>query len=488
MKAVKATVPAYLTVFVSLTLTLVLSLCLVLIEGARQNTVRLEAECIADVGVNSVLAEYHRQILEQYDLFFVDCSYGTELPAYYNTEARLRYYVEKNLDQEEELGILAGNNILPGIYMDLLKIEDVDVKIIGVSLATDNAGYGLQKQAVQVVEQNVGITFLEQVISWIQEIEANGLRENSLEEQAGDLEKELEVLREKKRKEDSWIEVEIHNPSEPIFQIRRTGILNWVLKEEERVSSKSILEEQYIRARREKGEINEGNFVEESKLNLYEQLLFHEYLLQYAGNYLDVKENAALDYQVEYLLFGSGSDTDNLRKTVVALCGLRETANLLYLSGSAEKMQGIKAVASVLSAAILSPEAEPVFEGLLMLGWACLESLQDLKILMRGGQVPLLKDDDSWNCSLENLFDFSFQSNKAENGLGYEDYLRLLLYFAGLEQITFRFMDLMEMDIRKIEGNQNFRMDGCIDYLETKIRISSGYGYEYEVKYAGGYR
>jgi hypothetical protein len=46
----------------------------------------------------------------------------------------------------------------------------------------------------------------------------------------------------------------------------------------------------------------------------------------------------------------------------------------------------------------------------------------------------------------------------------------------------------MEMDIRLTEGNQYFRMDSCIDYLETAVTAESEYGYTYQLKHAKGYR
>ena len=49
-------------------------------------------------------------------------------------------------------------------------------------------------------------------------------------------------------------------------------------------------------------------------------------------------------------------------------------------------------------------------------------------------------------------------------------------------------MDIMEMDIRLTEGNEHFRMDGCIDYLEIAVTARSAYGYTYELKHAKGYR
>ena len=89
---------AYLTVCITLCLAVIMSLFLVLLNGARQNGARLEVECVTDIGLQSILAEYHRELMKQYNLFAIDASYGTALCSKTNTEAHLRKYLKKNLD------------------------------------------------------------------------------------------------------------------------------------------------------------------------------------------------------------------------------------------------------------------------------------------------------------------------------------------------------------------------------------------------------
>ncbi|MDE5679690.1 MAG: hypothetical protein K2I01_04580, partial [Lachnospiraceae bacterium] len=91
----------YLTVFLSLILSVMLSLCLTLVLGARENSRRMEIECVTDIGTDSILAEYHRELLRQYDLLFIDTSYGTANASYYQTAAHLQNYIAYNLGGEE---------------------------------------------------------------------------------------------------------------------------------------------------------------------------------------------------------------------------------------------------------------------------------------------------------------------------------------------------------------------------------------------------
>ena len=94
---------AYLTVYLSLSLGIILSLILALTEAARVNAIRMQIECVMDIGCNSILAEYHRQLLEQYELFYVDTSYGTASAAYANTEEHLQDYMEHNFSLQDNV-------------------------------------------------------------------------------------------------------------------------------------------------------------------------------------------------------------------------------------------------------------------------------------------------------------------------------------------------------------------------------------------------
>jgi hypothetical protein len=50
----------YMTIYLALTLGVMISLCLALIEGCRYRGICLETECVMDIGMDSILAEYHR--------------------------------------------------------------------------------------------------------------------------------------------------------------------------------------------------------------------------------------------------------------------------------------------------------------------------------------------------------------------------------------------------------------------------------------------
>jgi hypothetical protein len=49
------------------------------------------------------------------------------------------------------------------------------------------------------------------------------------------------------------------------------------------------------------------------------------------------------------------------------------------------------------------------------------------------------------------------------------------------ETLTYRLMDLIEMDMRKTKGNEAFCLDGCIDQVEAQVTVLSDFGYSHTI-------
>lgn len=119
-----------------------------------------------------------------------------------------------------------------------------------------------------------------------------------------------------------------------------------------------------------------------------------------------------------------------------------------------------------------------------MFAWSYAESVKDIRILLDGNKVPVLKTEETWNTPLSKLVSFSSCLNEykvIEEGICYEDYLRFFLYKQPEKELLRRFMDICEMDIRVTEGNEYFQMDGCVSGVKAKANVSSGYGNGYEI-------
>ena len=469
----------YLTVFAALLMTVLISLVLVLIEGVRQNAVRLEAEIITDIGLDSIMAEYHREMLAQYNMFWVDTSYGTSYPSPDAVGNHLYRYLEKNCIQDD----LFMQDLW---YKDFVGMSVGEARITGVSVASDHGGEVFRRRAVEAIRDDIGIAWLEKITEWITTTEEYGLGNRNIEEEKKEVDDNIQEYdgMEKQLSETEWVTVQVNNPTLALEQQRSAGILKLVLEHPEDISGTGVDLSGLLTARIGQGNVNSGNWPLETSQDqdFTDRLFFQEYIMRYGGCFGKEKGKGLLSYQTEYVIAGKPNDTDNLKNVVYRISAFREAANAIYLWSDETKCAEAYTAAAAAASAMLLPEITPLLEASIILGWAYAESLYDVKMLLSGGKVPLLKDADSWHydisCVFEGVSDEACTANG--QGLEYQDYLRILLMLTDLDAQTLRFMDIVEMDIRQTPGNGNFRMDGCIDRVKADILINSLYGYSYQ--------
>ncbi len=435
MDAERQKLPAYLTVYLALVMSILLSLCLALIEGARSNAIRLEAECVVDIAMNSVLAEYHRELFEQYNLFAIDSSYGTPYSGKINTQRHLQAYIERNLSMEDIF-------LSDFLYKDFLAMsvdQERGVDITKVSVFTDYEGTVFRRMAVDAVKDDVGVTLLDNILNWTDTVTSYGLQEKDMEAQMQEIDDQIQSFdgTEVQIAENEWIAVDVVNPAEEINKMRRKGILQTVIYDPEKLSGKGIAMNHLFSERKKQGALSCGNVAVEhlsTEEELLERFLFQEYLLRYMSRYGQQEQGKALDYQIEYLLTGKNNDIDNLRSVANKLCLLREAANAIYLFSNEEKSMEAEVAAAVLATLLMVPELTDLFKSALLLGWAYAESLYDVKMLLSGGKIPLIKNDATWHYDLDGALSLGTDSQEqiSETGLSYEDYLRIFMMFTDL--------------------------------------------------------
>ena len=83
-----------ITIFLALLLSVVCALLSVIIESVRESVMRMQIEAGMDMGMHSIFAEYNREMLSRYDLFYIYSSYG-ERVSIENTEGHLKEYRNK---------------------------------------------------------------------------------------------------------------------------------------------------------------------------------------------------------------------------------------------------------------------------------------------------------------------------------------------------------------------------------------------------------
>ncbi|SCP96362.1 DUF5702 domain-containing protein [Anaerobium acetethylicum] len=446
-----------ITIFLSLIMVLVLSLILTAAEAARIQAVKIQIENITDMGLDSIFAEYDRGLLEKYDLFFVDGACGGSALVRENMGTRLRSYMEYNYMPEK--GEIHQENA------DLWRARPEKVAVSGIMRATDYGGAVFREQAVAYMKDRTGIdklTWLFDMLRITGGTDSGGQtfteksRENRQDRKT--LEKEAESLPDKSAGE-------TEDPSAAIEELKKTSILNLVLKHPEQVSNKKItLTDAPSRRKFQKEEIplEEDN---ETSQKITE-LLFDEYILEKFPSALDTPAGGVLDYEAEYVLMGKDSDIRNLEGTTQRLLLMREGANFLYLMGDSAKCSEAYAMAAALAGYTGMPPLIKAVQMSILLAWAYGESIIDVRYLLSGGRLPFIKTAKDWQLSLENLPQLQKHLDRQGNGdssaPGYEDYLRVLLYAGSGDEKPMRCLDIIEKELQMEEGAEGLRMENCI--------------------------
>ncbi len=215
-------------------------------------------------------------------------------------------------------------------------------------------------------------------------------------------------------------------------------------------------------------ELPYGTFIDE----VLENICFAEYAVAMFSDYCNQEEDRPLAYETEYIIGGFYNEKDNINATIKELIGVREVLNLFYLMCDTQKKKEAHAVAISLAGAGGSA-AIKVVQYLIMAVWALGESLLDVRVLMSGGSVPVMKEDLDWRLDLQNLTDiFNVistidASHKPQAGAWeYSDYLRLVLFITEKDEQAFRIMDLIEEDIQN-KYYSEFYFNNCAYSMEV---------------------
>ena len=206
----------YMTAFLTLSLTLILALVFTVIEGARISAIRMKFECVTDIGMNSVLAEYHRELLEQYDLLFVDTSYGGGQPAIANTEAHLQHYIQQNLTTENTGGFFP--------VVDFLAMNTEQVTISQYSIASDDGGGVLKRQVTDYMADYPVGAALSVLDGWSGQIGQLAQRNIAAERESYQAQIEAIGLPEQEVEEGVMEKVPLNNPADIANATRSSGV------------------------------------------------------------------------------------------------------------------------------------------------------------------------------------------------------------------------------------------------------------------------
>lgn len=432
-----------MTIAMSLMLLALLPLITVTIRASQTACARVQAVNGIDTALYSLFSEYDKELLETYNLFFLDAGYGAG-----------KLDIGQMINQAEHYAE-------PVLSSGMTKCSIQACGAEGFRLASDRNGKAVEQQIIRYMKANLGSAGIRELKDRLEEEKAvlrqqGEVREQGMEETVPENVVPMEGISAE------------NNPLEIIKSLKNHGLLGFVLPADVQVSEKTQTLGTFLSRRTV--ENGQGDFTRmDTKTSVTDKLLIQEYVLEKLGTFTEPGKEGALNYQAEYVLGGKAGDKENLSYVINRILLIRETANLAFLYTDAQKRAELEACAAALSFLLLIPEGMELVQGVLAAGWAYVESLADVKTLLSGGKVPLVKEGATWQTQLGNLK----QSVSAAGGRGldYQDYLRVLFTFASKEKIVMRTMDMIEGNIRKTEGRGNFCFDACVDAVSLSFLI-----------------
>lgn len=253
-----------------------------------------------------------------------------------------------------------------------------------------------------------------------------------------------------------------------IEQIINDGILGFIVEDTSTLSEAAIQAEDLPSV----VSMNETDAEDEGISEEVGKIIYSEYLLSHFGNYLEPKENTALQYELEYIISGKDNDKDNLSSTATKIMLLREGCNFIYLLKDGEKRNEAYQMAMTLVGFTGMPLLVTLTQFLILGAWAMAESIVDVKNLLKGEEVSIIKSDSEWNLSLQgakNLAGSTSSSSESKPGaLNYQQYLRIILLMENKTKLYFRTMDVIQLNICK-NYNSDFKMSDCISSAEINV-------------------
>ena len=444
------------TVYLTLTFVLFVSLILALVESASVQMAKNYRRADMNRALECVFAEYQKELLENYDVFAIECGYETGTYTEQNILDRLSYY---DADMENE--------------------------IERIQLFTDNSGELFRDQVGKYMKHKYGIAWADKYLG---NVSLWKNQEEKADEFTEEEEKQNDQLKDLLGEQEAELPEE-ENPMQHVAELKRSPILELVLPKDKTISEKQISLQEMPEKR--ENHTGYGAFSDvEPEDGTLTSVLLGEYVIDHFTDFTDGPKGGELDYELEYILAGWESDKGNLETVAKKLVMLRFVPNYIYLQTSSTKQAEARAAAGTLCTLLAVPAVTEAAAQGILLAWAYGESVMDVRSLLDGQKAAITKDDTNWQLSLSGLMKLGTDEDTGtgmdvQDGMGYKDYMRMLLFLEGKERMSMRAMGIIEKNMQSIYGQPAFRIDYCAGRMEirTVCNLRRGIKYQYRTYY-----
>lgn len=468
-----------ITVFASLLFMLVASLLFSLLEGARVTMLGAYADMATELSVESVFAEYQPCLWEDYQLLCLDGAYGGSAFSEDYAAGVLGSRVRENLRQEGDGGRMMQLFCQSAVTEEYQLLTDGDGQVF-LHCVAENMKKTLPQAAAQLLyERYVGgqavgeESHVEESILDAKQALADAAEQENDGEKDGGRESSGQSAVQKSGSRAVPVETPANapsgaNPLDAALASKQSLLLAQVLPDTAQLSVKSIDGGEFLEDR----QLQRGNSTNIPRTGWYEKILAMEYADQHFSDFSVSGGDRVIDYELEYLVAGKNSDKENLEAVVVRILLMREAANVVHIMTDPDKRLMVSEMALGLAGVTVNAAVIKAVEYGLIGAWAYAESVLDVRALLCGDKIALVKSDAQWTSSLGNLaqlFAGSLRATDCANGWSYQDYLKGFLFLLREKTLAYRMMDMMEQNLRSIYLYRNSRMDHMISAADYTV-------------------
>lgn len=470
-----------ITVLLSMILWMVLALILGLLESARLQAARAQLLAYADLGMFNLFAEYDRNLLEDYDVFFLDggrneTGFQSEL-----VKARLMYFCgAKDVEGKSLQEGAASGLVINGAELEAVKLATDDQGVPFLSQAAAYAKKNLLLELLYIDDEDdelikSGERLLTNAGSISDRIEA--IRAEAKAQAKADYDRKVQVAKAEGREYTEPLDLSKYEFDNPIKTLKRLLKMGVTVLAGNAVSGRYTDSAQLLSQRKQNAGWGVVKGMPETERT--DGVWFNKYILDKLPCLMTEEDmkGSALAYQCEYVISGQVSDQENLEMVLKKILAIRFGCNYASLLVSEEHQAKAETLALAISSAASLPMLTSVMKAAIILLWAFEESIVDVRTLCSGGKVSLTKRAGDFTCSLEMLFSFRpEEAESSEQGMDYRGYLRWMLALVPLQERTIRCMDMIEHSIREKYGRYGFCMDTMVYAVRAKVygSVASG--------------
>lgn len=509
-----------ITVFAALSFMLIAQFIFTMLEVSRTIEVRKALQMNTESVLESIFANYCSPLWEEYRLLGTSVVNSDGDLSFNNVQAEQQNLTEVNLGGREK-SLLAGTSLLTA------KMTDANVEEF--LLMTDDAGAVFQELVCAYMKENLTYETARTIYDNFNDMK-------NAKEQYGDTGNSIDTARDsikEAREEERRIQEELQKQSEDakksgkdsskkkkklpkmkgasgekvrvtssksskvssdatsaemleeeenildiVSETKKNGVLSLVLPDDATLSNSAISLDSSVSHRT----LEKGNSQREGSDDWYSDVLLNQYFNNYFSCYTNQKSGHHMKYELEYLIAGKGEDAENLRTVIKELLAVREAVNMASIVTMEDKQAEALAMSVTLVGFTLNPAIIEFVKYAILAAWAFVESVLDLRTLLQGGKIPIIKTQLTWTSNLSELSSLLSGWSKAKEsstGFDYQSHMAALLFLQNNGKVCMRAMDMQEATVCSVEGYEDFKMDRVI--VDAKVCAT----YEYSPVFLG---